>query len=243
MLGQLLGLHRQKGARAHTQGDEMQAHALRLERRHQFRREVQSRGRRRDRALFAGIDGLVVGPVALVLAPFGGDIGWQWHLAAFGDGEVQVRPRQVEGKGDLTALALGLHGGVQPAQQAGAILDVTEAHPVTNPEPFARLHEGRPPVGRLALMQRGLDGDHGPVPLAHAVQPRRDHLGVVEHQGVARTQEIGQIADSAVLKHPVRPDHQHPRRIPRFGGTQGDAVVRQIEIKVRDAHLSPYSGR
>ena len=51
--------------------------------------------------------------------------------------------------------------------------------------------------GRLDRHRRAI-APAGRAPLAQARKARRDHAGVVEHQGVAGTQEIGQLADDMV---------------------------------------------
>ena len=68
-----------------------------------------------------GEHGLVVRPVAVVLGPFGGDIGRQGHDADVTNGLVQHRAGQVEAKGNQAVLALVDYGGVETAQQAGAV--------------------------------------------------------------------------------------------------------------------------
>lgn len=47
-----------------------------------------------------GKDGLIVRPVAVVLGPFGGDIGGQGHDADDPYGVVEGRAGQVEAQGD-----------------------------------------------------------------------------------------------------------------------------------------------
>ena len=63
-----------------------------------LRREMQAGGRRRDRAVLAGIDRLVVVAVAFVLGARGGDIGRQRHMADGGDRLVEDRAGEVEGE-------------------------------------------------------------------------------------------------------------------------------------------------
>ena len=78
-----------------------------------------------------------------------------------------------------------------------------------------------------------------------AVQRGADHARVVEHQRVAGAQQVGQVADDAVVE-PVpsprkrgegrRPHHQQPRGIARDGGLQRDALVGQVEVEEVGAH-------
>ena len=55
---------------------------------------------------------------------------------------------------------------------------------------------------------------------APAGKLRRDHLGVVDDELIARQQQIGQIANDAVfeLDGGAGPHHQQPRRIARLAG-------------------------
>ena len=56
-------------------------------------------------------------------------------------------------------------------------------------ELLGRAREGAPAVGALALVQHDLDPGGRILAHAKAVEPGRDHLGVVEHQHVARLQQ------------------------------------------------------
>ena len=67
------------------------------QRRQQPLGEMQAGGGRRHRSRLAGVDGLVVAPVLVVLAAPGGDVGRQRHQAVILDGQIQVRAGQVEG--------------------------------------------------------------------------------------------------------------------------------------------------
>ena len=75
------------------------------------------------------------------------------------------------------------------------------------------------------------------------MEPRRDHLRVVENENVPRTQEVGQVADGAVLEGCSRTNDHHPGGIPRFGGAERDSVVRQVEVEKVDAHWVHRGGR
>ena len=80
VVGGVVGLDRQKGSRPDMQRHEMPLDALGVERREQLRREVQPGRRRRDGALVAGKDRLVVAAVALVVRALRGDIGRQRNM-------------------------------------------------------------------------------------------------------------------------------------------------------------------
>eukprot|EP01036_Dinobryon_divergens_P044835 gene44835-59841_t len=79
---------------------------------------------------------------------------------------------------------------------------------------LARLHEGGPDVGRVAVVQGGLDLDGqglalGADAIADAGQAGGDDAGVIEDQGVAGAQEVGQVANDVVGKAAVL-HHQQP---------------------------------
>jgi hypothetical protein len=91
----IIGLHRQKGAGADMQRHEMSLDASLVERIEEVWREMQPGCRRRDSAVLAGVDGLVIGPVARVLGALGGDIGWQRNMADGMDDLVKRMHRQI----------------------------------------------------------------------------------------------------------------------------------------------------
>ena len=187
-----------------------------------------------------GKDGLVVFQILIVLGPLGRDIGGQGHDPDLADGVVQHRAYQIEAQGDEAVLALGGDLGIDLAQKAGVVLLAPETHAVADLQPLARLHEGAPHIGRVAVVQGGLDRHGqklalGSGAVAHARQPGRDHAGVVEHQGVARLQEIRQVADDPVLKICAFHDQQ-ARRVARVGGAQGDARLGQVEVEIGCPH-------
>jgi hypothetical protein len=72
------------------------------------------------------------------------------------------------------------------------------------------------------------------------LQPRRDHLGVIHHQRVARLQQLRQLAHAAVFHFGLaaRPHQQQPRGVARRDRPQGDPLRRQVEIEQVGAHGS-----
>ena len=68
---------------------------------------------------------------------------------------------------------------------------------------------------------------------ADAVEPRGDHLGVVDHQRVAGAQEIGQVGDAGVRQRAVRADDEHPRAVARRRRRERDALGRKLEVEER----------
>ncbi len=89
-------------------------------------------------------------------------------------------------------------------------------------------------MGREPAVQSGLDPHHRAVALAQARQPGGDDLGVVEHDDIAGTEERRQIADDAVVKATLGVDDEHPRRVARAHGPQGDQPLRQVEVEVAE---------
>ena len=213
-------LDRQEGA-----GADMQRHAcawrcrVRASRRTSSAVKCSAGGRRRDRALARGEHGLVVGAVALVGRAARGDVGRQRHVAAFGDRLSSTGAVEREGQRHLAALALVLDGRVELAEEADAAL-VAEADDVARRSRFAGLTKARQrePSSRwcsVASIRGSLAAADAP-----AVQPRRDHLGVVDDERVARAQQIRQIAHRRSASSGVSPAARPaaaPHRAARIG--------------------------
>ncbi len=106
-----------------------------------------------------GEDGLIILQVLIVLGPLGRDIGGQGHDPDLADGVVQHRAGQIKAQGDEAVLALGGDLGVDLAQEAGVVFLAPETNAVADLQPLAGLHEGAPDIGRVAVVQGGLDGD------------------------------------------------------------------------------------
>ena len=78
----------------------------------------------------------------------------------------------------------------------------------------------------------------GSAPDAPADEPRRDNSGVVDHERVARPQQVGQIAHDAILESATpRPHHQQPRRIARRAGRSAIRSGGKVEIEQIGAHV------
>ncbi len=80
-------------------------------------------------------------------------------------------------------------------------------------------------------MQGDLDG-RGAAP---ADQTRRDHPGVVEHQEVARLEQVREVADPPVFERPIA-GHQQPGGIARLGRALRDQRRRQVEGEQLGTH-------
>jgi hypothetical protein len=68
---------------------------------------------------------------------------------------------------------------------------------------------------------------------AVAVEPRREHFGIVQHQAIAGTQELRQLAERAVFPTlAVAVQHQHARSRAIFERVLCDGLFRQAIIEV-----------
>ena len=92
-------------------------------------------------------------------------------------------------------------------------------------------------------MQRRLDRRlQGAAADASASQSCGDHFAVIDHEGVAGTQEVGQTAHATVgqFRRGARAHNQEPRGIARHHGPQGDPFRRQLEVEQVGAHAPSY---
>ena len=162
---------------------------------------MQAGRRRGDGAVVAGVDGLVALGVLGLHVALAGDVGRQRRIAQRRDRLVEVGAVQAEGELDLARLADLGDGGVERAQQADASV-VAEADAVADAEPLGGPREGAPAAFVDALVQ--VEGDLravvAPPPLA--LQRRADHARVVEHERIAGAEQIGQVADEAIVELP-----------------------------------------
>src|SRR5204862_6498702 len=88
----------------------------------------------------------------------------------------------------------------------------------------------RPPAPQpLALVQRRADAGFAPP----ALELRRNHPGVVEHQHVARPQDAWQI-EHAPVRYARALDQQHARRVARARRAESDTIGREAEVEKVD---------
>ncbi len=64
-----------------------------------------------------------------------------------------------------------------------------------------------------------------------------DHLGVVDHQHIAGSQDIEEIAHLTVSQPTAGLHDQHFGRVARLGRMKRDALLRQVEIELINTHL------
>ncbi|MPL73139.1 hypothetical protein SDC9_18932 [bioreactor metagenome] len=225
----VLDLHRQEGARAHMQRHLGERDALRMDRLKQRLGEMQARRRRGHGARVAREDRLVIGLVGLVGGAQRGDVGRQRHRPRRGQRRVEIGPRQVEGQPQLRRLDRA-HLGRKRLREADrlALLQLAQ-----------RFRERRPLARGLRLEQRDLDlrgdlalpGHAG----AGAAQPGRNHLGVVQHQTVARAEQIDQIRNMQIAD-PVPFRQQQLCRRARPRRARRNQPLGQIEVEIFKFH-------
>lgn len=230
----VLDSHRRERAFTDVQGHERAFDACRLQAFEQRRREVQPRGRGRDGAGDPREHGLVA--FAIV-----GDV----LVVRTRDVRRQRRPATpFEFVGNRTVGCLQAHTPAATAEagfEFGTQSPPFELQPITGPQPTARLHEGLADLlGGVEPHQQALDRSAGPGPLA--TEPPRHHTRVVEHQQVALAKQPGQISHVLMRRRSPRTIvHQEPRRVARLDRARGDAICRQVEVEVRDAHAERLS--
>lgn len=92
-------------------------------------------------------------------------------------------------------------------------------------------------------MQQGFDMGLGlAAPDPPAAECCRDDLRLVEDQDVAGLEQRRQIPHTPILKA-MGLDHEELCRIAGSCGPQRNAIIREIEIEIRDAHGTPRSTR
>ncbi|MBP1643046.1 MAG: hypothetical protein H6Q03_1715 [Acidobacteria bacterium] len=96
-----------------------------------------------------------------------------------------------------------------------------------------RPHEAVPGDRVEALGEQQLD----PRATRHPAreEPRREHARVVDHQQVARPQQVGELADRAVTRRVLRVEDEQPAGAARERPLR-DPVRGQLEVEVADQH-------
>jgi hypothetical protein len=96
----------------------------------------------------------------------------------------------------------------------------TKGDGVALAQALAVAHEGLPAAQVDPLVQGGAD----PRFAALAFELGRDHAGIVEHQHIARAQQRGQVAHAQIGQRGPSRHMEHPRRIARTRGAQGNGL-------------------
>ena len=63
-----------------------------------------------------------------------------------------------------------------------------------------------------------------------------DHPGLVQHEQIPLTQQLGQVTNEPVLRRGGAPVDEQSSRIPRLDRRLGDPFSRQLVVEVRDPH-------
>ena len=184
---------------------------------------MQTGGWRGDRALGAGEDGLIVGPVARIAATGTLDVGRQRHRAVTGERGAECRGFEVELEGHV---ALGMLFG----DGRGEILGQSEA--IAHMQPASAFGEGAPRPAALIPVQGDLDRCR----VAPRDEPRRDHLGVVANQEVARAQQRREIRNPPVRETSLCWNVQQARGLARLARAIGDQFAGQQEVEIVETH-------
>jgi hypothetical protein len=127
------------------------------------------------------------------------------------------------------------------AEQADLAL-IAEADAVTGCEFLRRLHQRLPARAVEALDQRRLDLGFGLAADAAALELRRDHLGIVDDELVARLQPLRQLGNELVTQRATFHD-QHLRGVARARRAQRDPFWRKLEVEEISTHVSCASKR
>jgi hypothetical protein len=171
-----------EGAGANVQGHVIDADAARRQRSEQGFVEMQSRSRCCRRTRLAGIDGLVALLVGSLVGPR--DVGRQRHMAVAGEQGLDIGAVDAAQIEERTVATEDLEGAA-----AGNFDDRTGLGFL------ADLDVEQAAIGGQQTLQQQL---HLAAGALAAVQPRRPHAGVVEHQQITRAQPARQLADRAV---------------------------------------------
>jgi hypothetical protein len=161
-----------------------------------------------------GKHSLIIDAVLLVGRPARRDIGWQRHRTALLNRLVKNRAVKREGERHLAALPLVFHRRIKLAEEADFAL-AAEPHHVARLKPPARPHERAPARPIDPSMQRRFDPGLFTTADPPPHEARRDHAGIVDHDRIARLQQLRQVAHGAVFGYTTRAYDQEPRRIPR----------------------------
>ena len=173
--------HRTERAQAHVQGHGHVVDAAGGQLVQERTGEMQSGGGRRHRTRRRGIDRLVAHPVALLHAPQPFDIVRQRRRA-------DLFEHVGESAGMLEAEAVAARAEIA---EHGRLDLVGERDAAPQARLLGGVHEGEP---ESLLRVERLHQEHRRAPAAvlAPLQARRDHLGIVEHQQVARRKEVAE---------------------------------------------------
>ena len=166
-----------------------------------------------------GVDGLIALAVLELLL----DVGGQGHLAQLLQ-HLQKNALIVEAHQPVATGRLRLHRGGEaapvPKDHLGPGLQLP-------PRAYQTLPQAVPLVGE----EEDLTGPAPGQPVAD--EPGGEHPGVVQHQAVSRTEELGQVVKVVVGDGPgLLVQGQQPGGVPPLQGVLGDEFLREVKIKI-----------
>ena len=218
MLRDLLRLHRPEGTEADMERDIGQLHALGLNLLQKLRRKVQSGRRCGGRAADLGVDRLI----ALAVGQLFLDIGRERHfpeaLQNFKEDPLIVELHQLV---SVVAFADDRRG-----QRA-----VAEGQFRPGVRLSAGLRQALPNAAALVLEQQHFHRAHGRHTVAQ--QTRGKHARIVQHQAVARVQQIDKLVEMTVSDLSGRAVQRHePGGVAPLQRRLRDQLLRQVIVKI-----------
>ncbi len=231
----IVDLHGEERPCPDMQGDALDRHSAVGQLLQQALGEMEPRRRGRHGPVHRGVNGLVVGLVAILRAALCFDVGRKRHRAVGLDGFIELGTAELESQRDLAGLALA---GDTCAERPV----VAQLQPVEDLQPLGGTGEGAPGAGIDALVQ--VERHRGAVlaPDARALQFGGENAGVVDHQHVARLQDVQQVGNVAVKQRFAWANDQHASAVPRFGGVERYPIFRQLEIELGNEHRRAQDG-
>ncbi len=145
VLARVLRLHRQEGTGADVQRHEVARDATLIERRHQLRREVQTRRRRGDGAVMRGIRRLIVDAIHCLYCSSARDVWRQRHLTHRRNRRVESGTCEIESNLHLAVIAACGDGRVERTRNAH-LAAVAEVQPVAFLQPLRRSRQCAPAI-------------------------------------------------------------------------------------------------
>ena len=212
--------YRLEGAGADMQRDMGRAHALCRQPLQDAVVEVQSRGRRRDRAGFAGIDRLVAFAVGTLVGA--ANVRRQRHVPVTLE---QFQP---------VALPLLEHEKIAVAGAHHALDFTFQPERRARPRCLAGAQVGEQPL----RIEHPFDHHFDPAAAVFlAVQAGRDHPRIVEHQQVSGIDEIDEIGEPAIgVLAVARIDQQQARGDALAQRLLCNQFLRQVVIEIAELH-------
>src|SRR5262245_21555256 len=241
--GRVVSLDRQEGTGADMQCHPLEGHPPFCKPLNQRFGEMQTGSRGRDGTVLAGKERLIISPILLVRLTAGRDIGRQRHLAPLGNGLVQNRTMEGKRQSYLASLIFLCNLSIELAEKTNFSL-CSEAEPVPGLELLGWFDEGPPVRAVQPLVQGCLNSRRrASAPDTAASETRRNHLAVIDHQAIARPQQVRQVANDVVdqFLRVARFNDQKPGGIARNRRPQRDPVRGKLEIEKVGFHAFPWS--